>query len=326
SLANPPSLSASVGALDQTSALEFSYRMKEEFPGQYSPQGSSYSVVLTKNPGVDTYVDVVPKPTRTYNSDLAFDPAANFGQNEAVQVNVSTPQATIQLNGNVRNNDTWVITIDGVDAAAYQWTGSEVLVGGETQLEYIAKKLKIGLDQAGTGSWREIASPSTGGSYYQDLQVAVVGSKLVVQTYSGAAAAAIARPANAFVAGFRIDPDSQGSATALTTQTVELSGAKATGDVWTITLNGTAYAYTAVSTDDLAAIARALQIKIGSSNDFTATVRNRTLTITRADGAAFTLAAGSSNTQGKAIVDASTQFKLAGTPAVGEIWTLTLNA
>jgi len=140
----------------------------------------------------------------------------------------------------------------------------------------------------------------------------VVGDKLVLQTYAGAAAAG--RPANAFVAGFRIDPDSQGSATSLTTQTVELSGAKATGDIWTITLNGTAYAYTAAAADDLAAIARALQIKIGQQQRL-----HRDSAQSRADHHGARTARPSPwprappTRRGKAIVDASTQFKLAGT-------------
>ena len=45
------------------------------------------------DPGAIQRVDVVPKPTRTYNAALAFDPASNFGQNEARQVDVATPRA-----------------------------------------------------------------------------------------------------------------------------------------------------------------------------------------------------------------------------------------
>ena len=36
-------------------------------------------------------VNITPESTRTYNSALAFDPAANFGNRDAVQVSVQSP-------------------------------------------------------------------------------------------------------------------------------------------------------------------------------------------------------------------------------------------
>ena len=304
--------------LDNTSVLEFSYRMQDEFP-EYAnhPQGSAYDVVLTKDPGADVYVNVTPKPTRTYNADLAFDAAANYGQNKAVQVEVSTPRTVIELTGSARTNDTWVITIDGFDAAQYKWLGIETLVDGQTAIDYIAGQLKTALE-----AWFVLPG---NGTNYQDMRVAIDGPTLTIESY--AQAAANSRPATSFNAGFYIDPNSRGSATFLTTQVVELTGVVNAGDLWSIVLDGgtpLTFEHQAASGEDLAAVARTLQIKIGSSSDYTATVRNRRLTITRVNGAEFTLVA-TPGADGKAIVDASTQVKLSGEVTIGETWTLTLD-
>src|SRR5262249_44291245 len=90
-------------------------------PG-YQPSSDSYQVVLSSQPSGTVYVDVTPQPTRTYNSNEAFDPAANFGQNNLVQVRVKTPRAVFLLTGEPASCDvvtpgppvceTWTITIN----------------------------------------------------------------------------------------------------------------------------------------------------------------------------------------------------------------------
>ena len=52
---------------------------------------------MTSKPDTDVFIDVVPRRTRTYNSDLAFDDAANNGEANEIQVHVSTDQARIEF-------------------------------------------------------------------------------------------------------------------------------------------------------------------------------------------------------------------------------------
>ncbi|MFT5523723.1 MAG: hypothetical protein ACI9HK_001671, partial [Pirellulaceae bacterium] len=310
-------------ALDDNSVLEFSYRMQDEFPASssaprgYHPEESAYAtydVRLSADPQGVVYVDVVPAPTRTYNANLAFDADANYGQNEAVQVDVSTPRAVIELTGTARANDTWVITIDGVTAADHNSTADQ-------PLSEIALQLKTDLD-----AWL-----LTAGAKYQDLVVTQVDSDLTVDPNGVALVIdgyTNSNPAVGFHAGFHIDPDSRGSASTVTTQVIEFSGDAVVGETWAIGVNGgtlLAFDHQVDANENLADVARALQVQIGASNEYETTVRNRRITITRVDGSDFTLTptAGSS---GKVIVDTFTQVKLGGEVTIGETWTLTLDS
>ena len=91
--------------------------------------------------------------------------------------------------------------------------------------------------------------------------------------------------------------DTHGSASTTARSVVELSGGVSAGDTWRITLDTPSGApsvldHVAVAGETLADIARALQVKINSLAEYTATVRNRVLNIVRDDGAYFTLAFG----------------------------------
>ena len=74
----------------------------------------TYKVVLTSPSatGATVYVDVTPQPTPTYNSDQAFDPNSNYGQNNVVQVRVQTPRALFLLTGVPTAGETWTILLN----------------------------------------------------------------------------------------------------------------------------------------------------------------------------------------------------------------------
>src|SRR6185369_2706920 len=256
--------------LDNSSALEFSYNVQKEHPN-YTPSGEAYDVVLSQDPGGTQVINVTPKATRTYNAALAFDADANYGQNEAVQVQVGTPQALIKIgmdpSGAARAGEIWTITIDGVAAAKVTAAGGEDAVAMATALE-----TKLNLKFAGAG--------------YSEFHVTRSGDTLKIETYSSAPSGPQAR---AFIAGFTIQPDTLGSATTLGRKVIELTGVATVGDLWTVTLNGVAFSYTAAAGDDLADVARALQVRINGDSNYSATVRNRALTVVRDDGASFSL-------------------------------------
>jgi Ca2+-binding RTX toxin-like protein len=81
----------------------------------YSPVVDTFDVVLTARPSADVIVSVLPSPTRTFNADLVFDPLANFGQANEVQVEVATPRALVQLGG-TPSSQSWIVTLTSLDA------------------------------------------------------------------------------------------------------------------------------------------------------------------------------------------------------------------
>ena len=80
-------------------------------PG-YAPNTDQYKVVLTSAPSDTVYVDVTPQQTRTYDSEEAFDPSANYGENNLIQVRVQTPRALFLLTGEPTVGETWTVLID----------------------------------------------------------------------------------------------------------------------------------------------------------------------------------------------------------------------
>ena len=86
-----------------------------------------------------------------------------------------------------------------------------------------------------------------------------------------------------------------------------------------------AYQATAASGDTLIDVASALQRAV-TDNAFSLTVRNRTLTVVRADGATFTAtASATAGTGGTARLLSATTVSLTGEARVGETWRLTLD-
>ena len=78
------------------------------------PVDDSYDLVLTGTPGTGktVIVDVLPRPTRTYDADQAFNPAANFGEAEEVQVEVATGRARLKLTGSPAFGERWIVKLN----------------------------------------------------------------------------------------------------------------------------------------------------------------------------------------------------------------------
>ena len=114
--------------------------------------------------------------------------------------------------------------------------------------------------------------------------------------------------------------------------TVTLSGPVATGQVWTINVSGTDFAYTAAAGDDLAAVAAGLATAIGADAALTATSAGNVVTIKRVDGMAPSVAAKapeppSAVTSVMVADDSSvtTTVTLDGSVATGQVWKLTVS-
>jgi len=146
----------------------------------YTPTTDAYQVVLTSSPSSQVIVNVSPQPTPTYNSSAAFDPAANYGQNNLVQARVQTSRATFLLTGRPADGETWTILLND---RAFSFA-----VSASTSLATIAETLAVAIRSAG-------------------YTVVVTDAMLLVTT-----TAPVGGTAPAFYAGFRIDHDVAGGA------------------------------------------------------------------------------------------------------------------
>jgi Ca2+-binding RTX toxin-like protein len=284
---------------DSTSRFELTESLADNAAYQQqvakSPDSDTYEVVLTSPITGNTQVtiDITPQQTPTYDSAEAFDPAANYGQNDFVQVSVSTPQASFQLAGAPAVGEVWTILIDSTPFAYH-------VVTGDT-LATVATKLGALVALAG-------------------YTVTVNGTTIVVSDTHGS-----------FHAGFAITRDTNGDAAVTgtgATTTVTLTGSPAQNEVWTLTVDGVAYTYTVLSTDTLGSVATALAGKLPTGLYGTPNVSGSQITLTRADGTPVS-ASLSVSTEGAATatVGASTiSVALSGTPTTNETWTLTLGA
>ena len=266
-------------------------------PG-YQPVTDSYQVVLTSQPTATVYVAVSPQPTPTYNAAQAFDPAANYGQNNQVQVRVKTPRALFLLTGTPAAGETWTILLDD-RAFSYRLTGS-----GGLSLAAIAQTLAGVINDAGAGYTATI-DPNN-------------ADQLVVES------------AAAFYAGFRVSHDLAGGATVTPAPAagaeIAFSGTPAAGELWTLTLDGTAYWTTATAGESLAAIVARIVSRLPAT--YTTNVAGTVLTVSR-DATQTPLTASVSvgaPTVGTitAALDFSagygTKLTFAGQPVDGETW------
>ncbi|HKI93353.1 MAG TPA: hypothetical protein VJ986_13715, partial [Gaiellaceae bacterium] len=219
-------------------------------PG-YQPVTDSYQVVLTSQPTATVYVAVSPQPTPTYNAAQAFDPAANYGQNNQVQVRVKTPRALFLLTGTPAAGETWTILLND-QAFSYRVTGS-----GDLSLAAIAQKLAGVIDDAAAGYTATIDPNNP--------------DQLVVES------------AAAFYSGFRVSHDLAGGATVTPAPaagaTIAFSGTPADGEVWTLTLDGTPYRTTAAAGESLAAIVAQIVSRLPAT--YTTNVAGTVLTVSR---------------------------------------------
>ena len=269
---------------DATSRFEISYSLEEEFSGLYAPTVDTYSLVLTSRPADTVVIDVTPQMTRTYNSEEAFNPAANFGENEAVQMRVATPRARVTLDGSIVTNETWKLTLTSADLATVRNVNVPVTVG-LTLPEVVALFIT--------------AVNSTG-----DYAASLDGSAFVITSTGGVA----------FFVDSSITPETRGSFQVTGTVgvggwrqvEVELAGEIAQGEVWTLNLAGVNYTYTAGFRATLADAVQGFKSAIALSlqaNTYDVLARGRVLTVNRRDGLVFTLGHGiTPDSQGSVVV------------------------
>ena len=117
-LATPWPAAPDLNAPDSSSEFAISLDPTTEFPTfkDASPVTDTYTAVLTSQPkaGQPVTVDVSPQPTRTYNSALAFNADAGFGQDTAIQVKVATTQLAVTLTGTPVAGETWSLTLSRI--------------------------------------------------------------------------------------------------------------------------------------------------------------------------------------------------------------------
>ncbi len=247
--------------------LEVSFDPLEEYT-DYPVSEDTYTVVLTRAPGDDevVVVDVLPQVTRTYNSTLAFDANAGFGENAAIQVMVATSRATVEMGGVPADNETWTIVLDGIPYS--------VSASGKS-LEQIVSALQVAIDNSTAGD---------GTIYRASLAGA---SSLQITATNGS------NPEN-FFAEFAITPDTDGSFEVSGTQgaspgnwqqaLIEMTGTPAVNETWTLALGGDSYAYDVSFREDLASIARGLAALIDPAI-YHVSVLGRVITVSRIDAA-----------------------------------------
>ena len=263
-------------APDATSRFEISYQLETEFPGVYAPVTDQYEIVLTGRPQGEVIIDVTPQMTRTYNSDDAFNPATNFGENEAVQVRVATPRARVVLDGSVVTNETWKLTLTSADLATVR--NANVPATNGTSLTALVTAFLTAVNS--TGLYTAVIDPTnpeafiitslSGGAFFLD-------SVITPETRGGFSVTGIAG-----VGGWRqVD--------------VELTGEIAQGEVWTLALGGQSFTYTAGFRATLADAVASFKASIAASgiaNDFDVLARGRVLSINRRDGTDFAIGHG----------------------------------
>ena len=264
-------------------------------PG-YTPSTDQYQVVLTKAPTQNVYVDVTPQPTPTYNSAQAFDPAANYGQNNLVQVRVQTPRAVFLLTGIPAAGETWTIMIND-RAFSYH-----VADAAHADLGTIATNLCTAL--AGATGYTITCNAS-------GHQITVEGP--------------------AFYAGFTISHDLDGggvvSPAATVGAAITLTGEPAAGEVWTLHLDSSTITYTANANDTLSSIAQALAALIPSS--YSKTVAGPMITVARSGtgsvAASVTVGAPSVGTSSASNFFTQSVVNYSGEPVSGETWAINVN-
>ncbi|MFT7227617.1 MAG: hypothetical protein ACI8PW_000192, partial [Methylophilaceae bacterium] len=241
----------------------------------YLPNSDTFNVVLTGEPGDQVTVDVSPQITPTYNADKAFSAKDNYGQSEAVQVDVATPQAKIILSydGGVAANETWTLTLNGVSVSYLSGSGGDALT-----LEVIAQRLaeKVNADDVVTG-YLAITTDNT-----------LLITRYDVDTFVG--------DHESFIATMAVSPETLGGyvvAPALDGKSAEigLTGEPAIAETWTTTLvlpsGNVTYTHTVEYGDDLAKIAEKISNDMKENTDLRVLLKGRVITVSMVDGSAI---------------------------------------
>jgi len=248
---------------DRSSKFEISFKPSEEFSGAgsdpdfdaYSPVVDSYEIVLTDTPDGRVTVYVEPRRTRTLNSDLVFDPDANFGQNEELQVNVAVDHVRVELAGQPNGDETWTITLTPV--ASDGLIGEPVTFQGDGEsIEEIGDALAEAIDDHD--------------DFIAEFTHTATEDYLIIDAFDAT---------GAFFTEFAILADTRGGATI--SQTFELTGSGiASEQIWTLSLLdeatgvAAAFDYTAQGDDDLSAVARGLVQSVDASAAYSAGMVN----------------------------------------------------
>ena len=155
------------------SKFEISQSMADFDDPVYDPTDGddSYDVVLTGRPtcpvSVDpceVVVDVTPLATRTYDSRQAFNPSANFGQGNQVQVRVATTRAHFLLTGTPATGQTWIALLDGQPFPVAVTTGESLATIAQALVDAIDADSRFSARRDGDGFIVEAvrrATPST---------------------------------------------------------------------------------------------------------------------------------------------------------------------
>src|SRR4029078_2279282 len=170
---------------------------------------------------------VDPADANSFVATLALTGAVSAGTNGTATISVANGTAIAKLAGTATQGATWTLTLDGTPFAYTAASGDD--------LAAIARGL-VGRGNSNSTRYKANVDPSDATSFV----VSVV---------------------DPFYADFRVTPATDGTATVPIkggTVTASLGGDPAQGEVWTLTLDGTTFAYTVEFRDDLATIARKL--------------------------------------------------------------------
>ena len=229
-------------APDATSKFEISEILSSSTG--YRPVTDTYDVVLTGAPSAPVIINVTPEPTRTYDSAQAFDPAADYGEANLVQVLAATPRALYQLNGAVRAGDVWSVTLRDVSSLQ------------EISFQYTA----TATDTLATITAGLIAAVNNHVGYAASLS----GTNGFVVTRTSPFAISLSAPAGSSGGETHVI-GAGGNSVA-----IQLSGTVVAARLWTLTLDGQAYQYTTVAGDTIAKVATGLAAAINGHLGYTA--------------------------------------------------------
>ena len=269
--------------------------------GDNSPLTDSYDVVLTGAPDSLVTVNVSPRPTRTFDSDLVFDARAGFGQKEEVQVAVATTKATIEIDGVVEASQIWTVVLRPVDSDGRPVVTPEIVsITGATSAASAAQTLgaEVNLRTATTG-----VSATVAGSIISLTGVPVTATGLTGKFFVSTDISV----STAFTQGrgtITIDRCDSGELEDRRCENgvieppfktlpitdrlaIEFGGFTQVGEIWTLKLGPAAadtYTYTARFREGPDVAAAAIAAAIAASGSYDVLVTGRVLTIARKDG------------------------------------------
>ncbi|HTD65340.1 MAG TPA: hypothetical protein VK846_02265, partial [Candidatus Limnocylindria bacterium] len=216
--------------------------------------------------------------------------------------------ATVALSGTPAAREVWTLILNGGSAINFHYT----VVEGET-LADIATGLAEAINAYTLAADDYIAT--TEGT-------TVVIARLVAGTFT-VGSSFLASNANT-PALYHVDGN------AATAVTIDLDGIPASGETWTVLLNGQAYNHIATSDETLTDVANALALEISKvDDDFVATVEIDTLVVIKKTAGAFTTAfsitPAATQLGGAATPASILKSTLIGSPFVDDVWTLQIN-